>query len=158
MIDMQKSRIVKGTALGAAAIALIGGFEGLRTIAYRDPVGIPTICFGETRNVRIGDVKTIDDCKQMLGTRLLEFESGMRACLTNPDTIPDGAYIASLSLSYNIGTGAFCKSSVRQYLNAGNIPKACDSFLNFVKAGGMVLPGLVRRRQEERIICLKGSI
>lgn len=153
---MLKSRIVKGSAIGAAAITLIGGFEGLRTYAYRDPVGIPTICFGETRNVYMGEKKTVDECKQMLGDRLVGFEQGMRACLDKPDAIPSGPYIASLSLTYNIGSGAFCNSHVRMYLNAGMYRSACDALMAFNKARGMVLPGLVARRSSERDFCLKG--
>ncbi|MCP6769773.1 glycoside hydrolase family protein, partial [Klebsiella pneumoniae] len=79
-------------------------------------------------------------------TRLVEFETGMRLCLTNPDTIPDGAYAAFLSLDYNIGTGAFCKSSVRAKANAGDLKGACDAILLYRKAHGIVLPGLVKRR------------
>lgn len=150
------SRLKRNSAIAAAAVALIGGFEGLRTVAYRDPIGIPTICFGETRNVKMGDVKTKAECQQMLNGRLQEFERDMRACLKNPDKVPDGPYIASLSLTYNIGASAFCRSSVRQFLDAGKIRDACDAFLRFTKAGGMTLPGLVKRRQAEREVCMNG--
>ena len=152
------SRLKKSAAVAAAAVAIVGAFEGLRTLAYRDSVGVPTVCFGETRGVHMGDKYTVDQCKQMLGNRLVEFEAGMRACLRNPDALPDGPYIASLSLSYNIGTGAFCRSSVRRYLDAGQIKQACDAFRNFTKAGGYTLPGLVKRREAERALCLKGAI
>jgi lysozyme len=155
---MIKSRVAKGTAAGAAAIALIGGFEGLRNYAYRDPVGIPTICFGETRGVKMGDYKTTAECKAMLAARLPQFEQPMRACLINPDKIADGPYIASLSLTYNIGPDAFCKSSVAKYLNAGMTRDACDAFMKFNRARGMVLPGLVKRRAAEREVCLKGKL
>lgn len=150
------SRLKRNSIVLGSAIALIGAWEGLRTVAYRDPIGIPTICFGETRNVKMGDVKTKDECRKMLGDRLLEFERGMRACLKDPDKVPDGAYVAALSLSYNIGTAAFCKSSVRKFLDAGSIGAACDALLRFVKAGGITFPGLVNRRKAEREICLNG--
>lgn len=152
------SRLKKGAALTAAAIAAVAAFEGLRTVAYRDSVGIPTICFGETRGVKMGDTATVAQCKAMLGTRLVEFEAEMRKCLRNPDALPDGPYIAALSLSYNIGSAAFCRSSVRKLLDAGQIRQACDAFRNFTRAGGMRLKGLVNRRESERAICLKGSI
>lgn len=152
------SRLKKTAAVGAAAVALVAGFEGLRTKAYLDSVKVPTICFGETRGVKMGDRKTVAECKAMLGERLVEFEAGMRKCLRNPDALPDGPYIAALSLSYNIGTGAFCRSSVRRYFDAGQIRQGCDAFRNFTKAGGMRLQGLVNRREAERAICLKGAI
>ena len=152
------SRLRKSAAVGAAAIALVAGWEGLRTKAYLDAVKIPTVCFGETRGVKMGDQYTVQQCKDMLGNRLVEFEMGMRKCLRNPDSIPDGPYIAALSLSYNIGTGAFCRSSVRKLLDAGQIRQACDAFRKFIRAGGMRLQGLVNRREAERAICLKGSV
>lgn len=152
------SRLKKSAAVGAAAIATVAAFEGLRTKAYLDSVNVPTICFGETRGVKMGDTATVAQCKAMLGDRLVEFETGMRACLRNPDALPDGPYVAALSLSYNIGTAAFCRSSVRKAFDAGQIRKGCDAFLNFTRAGGMRLKGLVTRREAERAICLKGSI
>ena len=152
------SRLKKGAGITALAVALVGGFEGLRTAAYLDPVGIPTICFGETRGVQMGDRKTVEECRKMLGDRLVEFETGMRACLRNPDALPDGPYVASLSLSYNLGTGGFCRSSVRRLLDAGQIRQACDAFRNFTTAAGIRLPGLVKRREAERALCLKGAV
>jgi lysozyme len=150
------SRLKKSAAVGAAAIALVAAWEGLRTKAYFDAIKIPTVCFGETRGVKMGDQYTVQQCKDMLGTRLVEFEMGMRKCLKNPDAIPDGPYVAALSLSYNIGTGAFCRSSIRKFLDAGQIRQACDAFRLYTKAGGMRLQGLVNRREAERAICLKG--
>ena len=150
------SRLKNSAVVGAAAIALVAGWEGLRTKAYLDAVKIPTVCFGETRGVKLGDSYTAQQCKTMLGNRLVEFEMGMRKCLKNPDAVPDGAYVAALSLSYNIGTGAFCRSSVRKLLDAGQIRAACDAFRRFTRAGGMRLQGLVNRREAERAICLNG--
>lgn len=144
------------TAAGALAIGIVSGFEGLRTKAYRDSVNVPTICFGETRGVKMGDTKTVAECRAMLGNALVEFEAGMRRCLTNPDKIPDKPYVAFLSLSYNIGTGAFCKSSVARKANEGDLRAACEAILKFNKAGGRVLAGLDRRRKEERQLCLEG--
>ena len=150
------SRVKKGGALAASVVALVSGFEGLRTYAYRDPVGIPTICFGETRGVKMGDHHTPAECKDMLIDRLAEFETGMRKCLASPDTIPDNAYAAFLSATYNIGTWAFCKSSMARKANAGDIRGACDALLAWDKAGGFRLPGLTKRRQAERALCLRG--
>lgn len=144
------------TAAGAIAVALIAGWEGLRTVAYRDPVGIPTVCFGETRGVKMGDRYTVAECKEKLGNALLEYDAGMIKCLKNPAAIPDGVYVAMLSLSYNIGTGAFCRSSLPRLLDAGAYRAACDRLTAFNKAGGRVLKGLVNRRAAERKICIEG--
>jgi lysozyme len=144
------------SALGIAAAGLIGGFEGLRTSAYLDPVGIPTVCYGETRGVQLGDQHTAEECRAMLGDALVEFEQDMRACLDEPDKIPDGPYTAFLSLSYNIGARAFCRSTLVRLANAGDLHGACEQLPRWNKAGGRVLKGLVNRRAEEREICLAG--
>lgn len=157
------SRLRMSAALMAGAVALVGAWEGLRTVAYRDPVGIPTVCFGETRGVKMGDRYTKEQCKEMLGEGLIEFETMMRRCLKAPDRIPDKSYTAFLSLTYNIGPGAWCKSSIRTYANKyadtgslGHLAEACNRIRRYNKAGGRVLKGLVRRRAEERLMCLEG--
>lgn len=155
MSRLRKTRIGL-TAAGALALGLVGGYEGLRLTAYRDIVGVPTVCFGETRGVRLGDRYSVEDCKAMLGDALIEFESGMRRCLTKPDAIPDRTYVAFLSLTYNIGVGAFCRSSVARLANQGQITAACNAMLAWNKAGGKVVKGLQRRRVEERALCLTG--
>jgi lysozyme len=149
-----KTRLV-GT-VAAAAIAIVGTYEGLSLTAYKDIVGVPTVCFGETRGVNMGDRYTKAECQTMLGDGLKDFEGRMRACLTAPDQIPDGPYVAFLSLSYNIGSGAFCKSTLVRKANAGDIKGACDQLLNWNRAGGKVVKGLTNRRQDERKICLEG--
>lgn len=152
------SRLKKSAALMAAAVALVGAWEGLRTVAYQDRLagGIPTVCFGETRGVKLGDRYTVEECKIMLGDGLVEFEAGMRKCLKAPDTVPDKPYVAFLSLSYNIGVGAFCRSSIARKANAGDLRGACNAITLYNRAGGRVVQGLVNRRAAERKLCLEG--
>ncbi len=78
----------------------------------------------------------------------------MRACLKAPDVIQAGAYVASLSITYDIGNGAFCKSTLARKLNAGDIVGACSEFPKWNKAAGIRLPGLTKRRTAERPLCL----
>ena len=145
-------------AVLATAVATVGAWEGVRTVAYPDRLayGIPTVCYGETRGVRLGDRYSLEECQAMLGDGLREFEAGMRACLREPDAIPDGAYVAFLSASYNIGTRAFCGSSMARLANAGDLRGACDALLRWNRAGGRVVKGLTNRREAERKICLEG--
>ena len=154
MTPKTRSRLVGGTL--ALAVTTVAGFEGVRLATYRDVVGVPTVCFGETRGVKMGDRYTLDECKAMLGDALIEFEADMRACLNEPDKIPAKSYVAFLSLAYNIGAKSFCRSTVARRANSGNLPGACDAILAFNKAGGRVVAGLVKRRQEERKLCLEG--
>ena len=144
------------TVVGSLAIGLVGGYEGLRTKAYRDIVGVPTVCFGETRGVKLGDVYSVDECRAMLGDALLEFETGMRRCMVFPDSVPDKPYVAFLSFTYNVGVGAFCKSTLARKVNAGDIRGGCNELPKWNRAGGRVVKGLIRRRAEERALCLSG--
>lgn len=155
-INTSKSRLKKSGALMAGAVALVGAWEGVKTVAYKDIVGVPTVCFGETRGVKMGDRYTMDECRAMLGDALVEFETNMRKCLKAPDSIPDKPYTAFLSLSYNIGTGAFCGSTVARKANEGDLKGACNAIPAWNRAGGRVVKGLVNRRAEEQKICLEG--
>lgn len=160
---MEKTRLKrygKYTAAGLLAIGLIGGFEGVRLNAYKDVAGIPTVCFGETRGVKMGDKYTLDECKKMLGDAVIEFEQGVRQCLRNPDAIPDKSYVGFLSTAYNIGTPTFCSGSIARKINAGDLKGACKAILLYNKARVnnrlVVIKGLDNRRKEENKLCLEG--
>ena len=142
------------TALGIATATYVGGFEGKRNWAYQDIVGVWTVCYGETRGVTRGMHKTDAECNQMLAEGLVEFERGMRKCLKRPDDIPDVAYKVFISTAWNIGTGAFCKSSIARKANAGDMVGACNSIRLYNKAGGRVVQGLETRRKKEQADCL----
>jgi lysozyme len=150
------SRLKTGAVITVTLVALIGGFEGLRLAAYRDPVGIPTICFGETKGVKMGQKKTREECDAMLVESMREHEKGMLKCIKNPDALKDGAYGAFLSFTYNVGVGAFCKSTLAKKVNAGDVRGACNELMKWDKAKGIRLPGLTRRRAEERQLCMRG--
>ena len=143
-------------AVGAAAIALVGAWEGLRLTAYRDVVGVPTVCYGETHGVRLGDRHTKAECDAMLLASLKKHEAGMRRCLDRPDNIPAKSYIAFVSLTYNIGVAGFCRSTARKRLNAGDVRGACEAATWFRKAGGRTIRGLINRRKAEHVLCLEG--
>ena len=64
-------------------------------------------------------------------------------------------YDALASLIYNIGAGAFSKSTLLKMLNAGDYKGAAEQFLRWNRQKGKVLNGLTRRRQEERELFLK---
>ncbi|QDP64898.1 MAG: putative endolysin [Prokaryotic dsDNA virus sp.] len=148
--------VVTTTATMALAIPMVAGFEGYRSGAYLDAVGIPTICFGETKGVQMGDSKTREECEDMLEERLVEFENGVRSCLPSYDDLTPQTQAAFVSFSYNVGTGAFCRSTLRRKAEAGDLVGACNELPRWNKAGGVVLPGLSKRREEERQLCLAG--
>ncbi|OKL45000.1 lysozyme [Pseudovibrio exalbescens] len=150
-----KTRLVGGVA--ALAITFVGAWEGLRLAAYRDIVGVPTICYGETRGVKLGDQHTRAECDAMLLASLKRHEAGMRKCLKAPDRIPNKSYVAFVSLTYNIGTGAFCRSTATRRLNAGDLEGACEAATWFNRAGGRVVKGLHNRRSAEYRLCMEGA-
>jgi lysozyme len=137
----------------ALALTLLVGFEGVRTVAYRDPVGIPTVCMGETRGVKIGDKYTLDECKAMAADRVAEFADGVEKALKKP--VSDKTFAAFVSFSYNLGLGVFQKK-IAPLVNAGKPEAACQKMGEYVYAKGVKLPGLVNRRREEVALCLEG--
>ena len=151
------SRLKRSVAAATLCTGLVGGFEGIRTTAYPDPATGRepwTVCFGETAGVKRGDTYTLAQCKVMLANSLEGYALKLEACVTRP--MADETYAAFLSLSYNIGSGGFCKSSVVRLYNAGDRRAACHAILAFDRAGGRVNAGLVRRRKAEEALCLKG--
>ena len=137
----------------AIAIAVVGAFEGYRSQSYPDLVNVPTICYGETKNVKLGQKATKEECDEKLSARLVEFNNGVNSCVTWD--LRDNERAAAVSLAYNVGIKAFCGSTVVKRFNAGDKQGACDAFLMWNKAGGKVVQGLVNRRQKEREMCLK---
>lgn len=151
------SRLKKGAAVTGIAVTLIGGFEGLRTVAYPDPAtkGPPwTVCYGETDGVKPGDRYTVEQCKDMLQNSLQKYAKGVERCVIAP--LPDKRYVALVSFAYNVGVGAACKSSVVTNINAGRTREGCDALLKWNRAAGIVFPGLTKRRERERQFCLEG--
>jgi lysozyme len=79
----------------------------------------------------------------------------MLRCLTRP--LPDPVHGAFLSLTYNIGVGAFCKSSVARAANENNLKLACANIKKFNMGGGRVIYGLTKRRADEFKLCMQGA-
>lgn len=151
------SRLKKGAAVTGIAVTLIGGFEGLRTVAYPDPAtkGPPwTVCYGETDGVKPGDRYTVQQCKDMLQESLQKYAKGVERCVIAP--LPDKRYVALVSFAYNVGVGAACNSSTVKLINAGKTREGCDALLKWNRAAGIVFPGLTKRRERERQFCLEG--
>lgn len=143
----------KKVAAVAICVACIAPAEGLRRVAYSDPVGVPTICFGETKGVKLGDRASTEQCETMLAERVeRDFIPGVKGCVKRP--MPDTRLAGYTSLAYNIGVEEFCRSSVVRKYNAGDVQGSCDAMMLYVYAHGIKLPGLVTRREKERALCL----
>lgn len=158
------SRVKKSAAVAALVSTTFIAVEGLKLYAYRDPAtkGYPwTACVGETRlpdgsPIRPGMTFTLEQCKTMLINRADEFATALERCVPSAVDMPPVRYVAHLSLVYNIGPGAYCKSSVARLQNAGLPGASCDAFLKFNRAAGLVMRGLTNRREHERAMCREG--
>ena len=142
--------------LGAAA-TLAAGFEGLRQYAYYDPRpgdAILTVCYGSTTDVQKGKKYSIEECKKRLEDDMAESIRIVEKC--HPG-LPDNVLIAFSDAVYNIGPKVACNSTASKYLAQGNYEAACNELPRWNKSNGIVLPGLTRRREAERQICLEPS-
>lgn len=135
----------------------VGGFEGLALKAYPDRLArnIPTVCYGETEGVKLGDHYTKAQCTDMLANKLPRYWKEIARCIKV--TVSDNEKIAYTSFAYNVGSGAFCKGSIARKLNAGDHTGACNALLQYDMASGKHINGLARRRKAERAICLTPS-
>lgn len=136
---------------------LIEKFEGLRLKAYRDSVGVLTIGVGHTSKagppkVTAGMKITAEEADQILASDLAKFEKAVSDSVKVPLT--QNQFDALVSLCFNIGPGNFGRSTLLKVLNLGKYEAAASQFLKWVRAGGRVLLGLVRRRKEEAALFL----
>lgn len=146
--------LVGYVGVGAAGLLLVmvPKFEGMVLRGYKDPIGIVTACAGHTKTAVLGKAYTMEQCNKLLDQDLAEHAKGAMRCIKVPTT--PGERAAYVSFAYNVGTGAFCKSTMVRKLNAGDYIGACNELGRWTQAGGKELKGLVRRRAAERALCV----
>lgn len=143
----------------AIAVPFIAQEEGMRRAAYLDIVGVPTICFGSTRGVKLGMIKTEAECLLLLRSEVSEYRNGLHSYFTRATVAGrltphrDAAYT---STAFNCGIAAIGKSTATKRLNAGDISGGCQALTWWNKAGGRVIRGLAARRERERALCMVG--
>jgi lysozyme len=147
---------IVGATAAALLYVIVPQSEGTKYVGYLDMVGIPTKCTGDTHGVIVGHHYTDAECRASLDKQLTLHAQPVMDCTPGlADIGHDNQRAAAVSLAYNIGDGAYCRSSVRRLFNAGNYRAACDTFLVWNRAGGKPVAGLTARRQRERTLCLK---
>lgn len=151
MTPLIKRAIAAGTLAASAAVVMY--FEGKENTAYVDPVGIVTICYGHTATARIGQTHSDAECE-----RLLQQDLGTAMTAVNRElpNAPELTKAALASFTYNVGVGAFQRSTLLRKAKAGDLHGACNELMRWTYAGGRQLNGLVRRREAERELCLQG--
>ena len=136
--------------IGKQGLTLIKEFEGLRLKAYLCPAKVWTIGYGHTDTAKKDMVIT-----ERQAERLLKGDLGwVEATIANSVVVPltQQQYDALCSFIYNVGSGAFRRSTLLELLNAGHYVAAEDQFKRWNKASGKTLSGLTRRREAERAL------
>lgn len=170
-VNRKSSLTKKAAALGlSAAAALSAGWliipwEGEvknskgQHVAYLDAVGIPTACWGRTgkdlygKVIQKGMTYSEEECLIMLEDSVRSAENAVDRYTKVPfaSTFQKASLI---SFTYNVGNGAYAGSTLLKDLNAGDHDKTCERLLDWKYANKKVLPGLVKRRGEEKQWCL----
>lgn len=174
---MSKARIAGAAVAAALAIAtpFIAGWEGKRNAAYLDAAGVWTICYGHTGpEVKMGLRYSDDQCTAILREDIAKHVAPVLKCSPILKDHPN-QLAGSASFAFNFGGPAYCGSKIARHFNAGDFKRACDAFLGWdnvrtgaylpgyrcfkAKSNGQIyckFPGLTRRREAERRLCLKG--
>ena len=149
-----KQRIAVGVlSLSAAGLIGIASHEGFSDTAYIPIAGdVPTIGFGSTAGVQLGDKITVPEALERLHRDVGNAESAIGLCVTVP--LSQGEYDAFTSLAFNIGSAAFCSSTLVRKLNGGDYEGACQEIRKWVYSGGRKVQGLVNRREDEYRMCM----
>lgn len=136
--------------------------------AYLDIVGVITACDGITtidgKPMPRNRTFTEAECSMLLEEELVKHAQGVMACTPgialSDDRLTErrreGPRFAAVSLAYNIGVGAYCRSTARRRFNSGDYAGGCAAITWWNKAGGRVVRGLVLRRAREAKVCLEG--
>jgi lysozyme len=147
---MSAKHLIAGGIIGAC-VAFIAPNEGLRLHAYHDPVGILTICDGETQGVYPGETKTPEQCRRMLQSRIEDYLGPVDKMMPG---LPDNARVAYTDFAYNTGVARLRTSRIPTLEREKQHVAACTELLRYVYGGHKLLPGLVARRRRENALCL----
>lgn len=143
---------IASLVLSAFALVGIATHEGYSDKAIIPIKGdVPTIGFGSTGGVKMGDKTTPVQALQRTMRDIEVKESAVKKCVKVP--LYQYEYDAYISLAYNIGTGNFCGSTLVKKLNTQDYAGACKEILRWDRAQGRVVKGLTIRRQKEYAQC-----
>ncbi len=144
---------------GKQGIQIIQHFEGLKLRPYKCPAGLWTVGYGtligngKTLPPEWNRLFTVSECTALLFEELRSKEKGILRYVRVPLT--QNQFDAIVSFVYNLGLGAFQRSTLRRKINRGDFLGASQEFIKWNKAGGKVLAGLTRRRISETALFLK---
>lgn len=155
-----KRSLVGTLALSATGLVGIATYEGYSSSAYNDGAGVQTVGFGSTRTaggqpVKAGDATTPVRALQQLKADADATQRALARCL-GAVALSQGEWDAYTSLAYNIGAGAFCRSTLAAKLKQTppDYAGACEQILRWDRAAGLQLAGLTARRKAEHAQCV----
>ena len=132
---------------GRDGVELIRHFEGCRFDAYLCPAGVWTIGYGHTADVKEGDSIDQKAAEAFLIEDLESFEQAVTRLVEVPLT--QQQFDALVSWTFNLGAGNLAESTLLRKLNNYQYAEVPEQMMRWVRAGGQVLDGLVRRRAAE---------
>lgn len=135
-----------------ACRALVCASEQRRLTAYLCPAGVPTIGWGHTKGVKLGDTCSVQQADIWLSQDLEDAAAAVASLVHVP--LSQGQFDALVDFVFNLGAGRLKGSTLLQLLNGGRVFAAADQFRLWVHAGDQVLPGLVTRRAAEQALFL----
>lgn len=145
----------KTLKISDGGLALIANAEGCRTSPYRCSAGVWTNGIGHTAGVTPQSHVSERQAAVNLVYDVMRVERQLAVCV--PVDMPQPVYDALVSFSFNVGTGAACRSTLVSYLKRQQWRQACDQLGRWVYVNGVRNPGLENRRQREKAWCLKGA-
>lgn len=151
--NKQKAAVGSIVVASAGLLAFLGGWEGDERQVYLDIVGVATVCNGHTGpDVKVGDTWTKEQCDAILRKDAEDHGEAVLRCVTVP--LNQNQYEALASLTFNIGAGNFCGSTLVKKANAGDYRGMCTEILRWDRAGGRQVRGLTNRRKAEHAKCM----
>lgn len=150
---MKKRLAVAGLSLSAVGLLTIAKWEGFSDKAYIPvPGDVPTLGFGSTEGVQMGDTITVPKALERLMRDVGVAESAIGRCVKVP--LSQGEHNAFTAFAFNVGAEAFCSSTLVKKLNAGDYSGACAELKRWVYVDGRRVQGLVNRREAEYRLCM----
>lgn len=143
-----------GSALAISGAFIAAPFEGKENKAYIDPVGIVTVCYGNTgKEAVLGKSYTDEQCLDQMAEDLKQHDKQLMSVVKVPFK-SDYQYAAMLSFVYNVGIGNFKSSTMLKKLNVKDYDGACQELTKWIYAKKKMLKGLVIRRSLEYKYCV----
>lgn len=148
----QKLTVLVSAGASAIALTVIAHFEGVRYEPYKDVGGVLTVCYGHTgKDIVPNKVYSKEECNELLELDFMRTKLQVDRLVKVP--VDEHTKAALYSFAFNVGTGAFAKSTMLKKLNTGDQYGACEELKKWVYAGGKVWRGLINRREAEAAIC-----